>query len=150
MRPLNVSIFVLLAGSAVASDFTYLSGTVEALSPNSGGTISYSSGKAIQLKTSQQKVAIPYTEIVKAELGDVHTPAPDPIYKVWSLHKRFAPKGETQELTVVFKDEAGREQTATLELAKQDASAVLATIQERNEWWGDQLWKTARNGQQWK
>jgi hypothetical protein len=150
MRLLILSVFALVAGSAAASDFTYLSGTVPALTPNSGGKLTYSSGKAIQLRTSDQKVAIPYNDIVRVELGEVHTPAPDPIYKVWSLHKRFSPKGETQEVTVTFKDEAGHEQTATLELAKQDATAVVAAIQDRNEWWGDQVWKTRRNDEQWK
>jgi hypothetical protein len=150
MRYLALSVLIVVASSvAVASEFTYLEGSVTMLSPRSGGTISYSTGKSIELKTALHKVAIPYVTITNAELGEVHTPAPDPVYKVWSLHKRFVPKGETQEITLTFKDDAGEHQTVTLELTKQDAAALMGMIEERNEWWGDRVWRTKRNTKQW-
>jgi len=139
---------VVASGLAAATDFTYLEGSVAELARNVEGTVSYSVGKTIQLKTPQHTIKIPYVDITAAELGDIHAPAPDPVYKVWSLKKRFA-KTETQELTVTFKDTTGQEQTVTLELARQDASAILATIQDRNDWWGDRAWKTKRNTNQW-
>jgi hypothetical protein len=167
MRLFTFSALTVLAGSlALAADgprgFTYLSGNVSELSPNSSGTLSYSDGKKIQLRTPQHALAIPYAAITSVDLGEVHSPAPDPIYKVWSLHKRLSTKGDTQEMTVAFKDDAGREQVVTLELARQDLADVLSAIHEQNahiesgftsstrdDWWGDQLWRTARNGDQW-
>lgn len=147
---MRLLILSLLAGLAPAADFTYLHGNVTELSPNSGGTITYRSGKAILLKTDLHKIAIPFAKILNAELGEVHSPAPDPIYKVWSIKKRFSGKGETQELTVVFKDDAGQEQTATLELARDEANGVVAAIHDQNDpWWGDQVWRTSHNAQQW-
>lgn len=149
MRLLTLSALTVLASTlAVAADFTYLGGSLKVLLPASGGTLSYRSGKAIELKTPLHKIAIPYREILSAELGEVHTPVPDPLYKVWSLHKRFANR-ETQELTVAYKDKTGLEQTVTLELARDEAGAMLEAIQDRDEWWGDQFWKTTRNAKQW-
>ncbi len=142
--------FALLAGSTAAADFTYLHGNLADLLPNSGGTVSYRSGRKIELKTPLRKIAIPYAGIVSVELGDVHTPTPDPLYKVWSLKKRFSGKGETQELTVTFKGDAGQEQTATLELARDEACALAAAIHDHNDpWWGDDKWRTTRNAQAW-
>ena len=158
MRLLTLSAFTLVAGSlAAAADFTYVSGSLSILTPNSGGTLLYSTGKQIELKTPLHKVAIPFATISKAELGEVHTPTPEPVYKIWSLRKRFANKGETQELTVTFKDDTGSEQTVILELSRQDAWATLVAIQGQNEtvpgangqWWGDRMWKTSHNSAQW-
>lgn len=151
MRPCILTALALLASSvAMAADFTYLHGNFADLLPNTGGTITYRSGRKIELKTPLRKIAIPYAGIVSVELGEVHAPAPDPLYKVWSLHKRFSGKGETQELTVTFKDDAGQEQTATLELARDEACAVVAAVHDQNDpWWGDEVWRTTRNSQTW-
>ena len=94
MRFCILSALTLLAsGVGVAADFTYLHGNLADLSPNTGGTITYRSGRKIELKIPLRNIAIPYAGIVSVELGDVHTPAPDPLYKVWSLKKRFSGKG---------------------------------------------------------
>ncbi len=71
MRLCFLSGLALLAGSAAAADFTYLHGNLADLLPNSGGTISYRSGRKIELKTPIRKISIPYAGIVSAsELGE--------------------------------------------------------------------------------
>jgi hypothetical protein len=76
------------------------------------------------------------------------------LYKVWSLHKRFTGKGQTQYLTVAFKNDAGEEKNMTLELGEATAPVVLSMIQRRTAeasagWWGDRVWKTTRNADKW-
>jgi hypothetical protein len=143
-------LLILAGGAASAADFTYLDGSLTGFAKWSNGTLTFSVGKSIQLKTRQRALAIPYVRITAAELGDVHTPAPDPIYKVWSLKKRFVNKGETQELTITFQDDAGGDQSVTVELSRENAVATLDAIRDRNQWWGDRVWRTRRNTEGWE
>jgi len=153
---------------------TYVDGNVTALKPNTGGTLVFSDDSSMKFRTGAAEVAVPYASISKAELGSTQTHNhDDPAYKVWLLPKRLH-KTETQLLVVEFKNGLGEQQSMTLELAKDSASSVLATIEERSgapksvaaitakadstksanaksasEWWGDSFWKTNRNQSQW-
>jgi hypothetical protein len=118
----------------------------------------FSGDAAMTLRAGENNVVVPYESISKAELGATKTHSHDaPLYKVWSIHKRFSGKTKTQYLTVAFKDD-GADKTMTLELAQASASDVIATIQSHTnprtaasnaEWWGDDYWKTARNADRW-
>lgn len=109
---------------------TYVDGNVTALKPNTGGTLVFSDDNSMKFRTGVAEVAVPYANISKAELGATQTHShDDPAYKVWLLPKRLH-KTETQLLTVEFKNGLGEHQTMTLELAKDSAGSVLATIEE--------------------
>jgi len=161
MRLLTLlSLPVVTCGLALAAQgpegFTYVDGNVTELTANTGGTVSFASDKAVELKTGSNKVEIPYASISKAELGitKVHSPQPEPLYKVWALQKRFMGKTQTQQVTVAFTSNAGEERTMTLELSKSAAAEVLTNIQRHQPkapeaWWGDKIWKTASNADQW-
>lgn len=169
----------LAYGSPRPETSTYVDGNVTSLKPNTGGTLVFSDNNSMTFRTGVADVAVPYANILKAELGATQTHAhDDPAYKVWLLPRRLH-KTETQLLTVQFKNGLGEHQTMTLALAKDAAPGVLATIEERTgktatdgaektsaksvaattaktpdskksaEWWGDSFWKTDRNQAQW-
>ncbi len=141
---------------------TYIDGNVAALKPNTGGTLVFSDSNAMLFRTGTAEVALPYAGIRKAELGVTKVHSHDaPAYKLWDLPQRLH-KTETQLLTVAFKNDQGEDRTMTFELAKQAASAVLATIEEHTNpvaanktstngaaWWGDEYWKTNKNLNTW-
>ena len=177
-------IFSLLALSTLASGlalcatrpetFTYVEGNLTGLKPNTGGTLAFASDKALEVRAGLTTIPVSYAAISKAELGATKAYSHDsPLYKVWSLHKRFTGKTETQLLKVEFKNEQGEEKTMTLELAKHSAPNVLSAIRSHapqaekpapvaaaaaakpakakgEEWWGDAYWKTTRNADSWK
>src|SRR5262249_18422682 len=96
MRFSNLPTLMILAcGAAFAArlpeTFTYVDGNVSGLKPNSGGTLVFASERAIELHTPQSTVVVPYAEISSVELGEtkVHAQDPEPLYKVWTLHKRI-------------------------------------------------------------
>ena len=141
---------------------TYVDGNVSSLKPHTGGTLVFTDDHSMTFRTGLAEVAVPYSKILRAELGATQTHTHDaPAYQVWKrLHKT-----ETQLLTVEFKNGSGSNQTMTLELSRPAASSVLATIEEKthpsdsakiakadsskDEWWGDSYWKTHRNEAKW-
>lgn len=176
MRITSFAVLTLLAcGAAFAGSrsetTTYVDGNLTGISPDTGATLSLADDSGITLRTGLGTVAIPYSGISHVELGAVkETTHGVPLYKVWALRKRFAPKTETQLLIVNFKNEAGEDKNMTLELAKSSAQNVLSTIQSRtgehtdvaaspstmkqgaassNDWWGDRYWKTKNNTDRW-
>jgi hypothetical protein len=148
----------LSCGLALAADphvVTYISGNLDGLAPNSGATLDVSGEKALSLRASGTAIEVPFAGIAHAEAGEVTTIASEePLYKVWALHKRFN-KRELQQVKVDFKTPAGENRTMILELEKPAADSVLATIESRTSpeakqtWWGDSIWKTKRNQDQW-
>jgi len=160
MRILTFTTLTILAGGLLAaadgSSVTYVKGTVDELSPNTGGTL-FNNAKSMEIRTPLHSVEVPYSQISKAELGAIqsHTPETDAPYKVWTLHKRFMTGPQTQEMTVAFTNEKGQSQTMTIELPKKTAAGLLATIERHSgavadsNWWGDDYWKTNRNKDTW-
>jgi hypothetical protein len=185
MRTLSFAAVSLLAcaaafGATRPETATYVDGNIASVSPNSGGTLTFSEDSAINFKTGSETVSIPYAGISKTEVGatKVHSHSV-PMYKVWSLQKRFSENTRTQLLTLGFKNADGEDKTMTLELAQPAAKNVLLNIRthtannttpvqntviakqttktdrppeaksESNEWWGDQYWKTTRNNGKW-
>jgi hypothetical protein len=171
-----------LCGAAFAASraesTTYVDGNLIGISPNTGGTLTLSDDKALSFRTGLGDVDIPYASINKAALGATKVHSENaPLYKVWSLHKRFVGKNkvESQLLTIDFKNEKGEDRTMTLELGPSAASTALATIESHGgktvapeaktevaaapaktapasvpgEWWGDSYWKTKRNSDKW-
>jgi len=160
MRFLTFTTLTVLAGGLLAaadpSSVTYVKGTIDELSPNTGGTL-VNTGKSMEIRTPLHSVQVPYGQISKAELGAIQsrTPETDALYKVWTLHKRFMPSPQTQEMTVAFRNEKGQEQTMTIELSRKAAAGLYTTIERSSgtvanaNWWGDDYWKTTRNKDSW-
>ncbi len=159
---LSIISLLLAAGIAVAADgpkpVTYLNGNIEGFAQNASGTLDVRSAKTMTLRTKGADVEIPYAAVSKT---DRTTPlvsvAKDPLYKVWSLPQRLMPPTPLQQLVVTYKDKAGAEKSVTLEIQKATADRVLANVEQaaaRNAansgaWWGDSVWKTQRNKDQW-
>jgi hypothetical protein len=151
---------LLTCGLALAADgpqaVTYISGNLDNLTANSGATLDVSGSKAIQLNTGSAKIDVPYASITRAELGEItEFSSEEPLYKVWALHKRFLGKRAVQRVTLDFQTTAGESKTLTLEAPRQVAEDVIAVIEDRTTpetaktWWGDNVWKTKRNQEQW-
>lgn len=160
MRFLTLPTLTILAGGLLAAadsaTVTYIDGNVTDLTPNTGATLSMKNPQSLELHTPLHTVQVPYSQILKAELGTVtvHTSEPEPLYKVWALPKRLM-KTETRQMTVGFTNASGQIQTMTIELSNVAASDVLAMIERHNAkvanngWWGDSYWKTNRNRDTW-
>src|SRR5262245_39676467 len=104
-------------GSDRAETTTYVDGNLTGVAPNTGGTLVFAEGKSMLFRTGLATIEVPYAGITKSELGATKTNSHDvPLYKVWSLHKRFAGKTHTQFLVVDFKNDEGQEKTMTLEV----------------------------------
>ncbi|HML18751.1 MAG TPA: hypothetical protein VK419_17090 [Bryobacteraceae bacterium] len=137
MRITSLAVLALLASGAAwaatrSETTTYVDGNLTGITPNTGGTLSFTGDNGITLTTGLATVAIPYSGIHHVELGAVKETSHDvPFYKVWDLPKRFGHKTQTQLLIVNFKNDAGEEKNLTLELAKASAESVLTTIQNR-------------------
>lgn len=158
----------LLCAAPPPETTTYVDGNVASLKPNTGGTLVFTDNNSMVFRTGLAEVAVPYANILRAELGPTQTHSHDaPAYKVWDLPKRLH-RTETQLLVLEFKNGLGENQSMTLELAKPAASSVLQTIEDRtgkpeeakaasangdskdkDAWWGDSYWKTNRNQDSW-
>ena len=161
MRFLTFTTLTVLAGGLLAaadpSSVTYVKGTIDELSPNTGATLYLNNAKSMEIRTPLHSVQVPYSQISKAELGAIqsHAPETEAPYKVWTLHKRFMTGPQTQEMTVAFTNEKGQDQNMTIELPKRTASTLHATILRHSgtvanaNWWGDDYWKTTRNKDSW-
>jgi len=136
MKRLTLLAILATAAAFAASNSetaTYVDGNVAGVSPNTGGTLTFSDEKAMIFRTGLSNVPVPYSGISNVELGAVKETSHDvPFYKVWQLHKRFSGgnKTETQLLIVSFKNEDGEDKSMTLELAQPAVTGVLATIEE--------------------
>jgi|SRR5579864_373280 len=160
MRFLTFSTLTILAGglllAADSQTVTYIGGNIAGLAPNSGATLYMNNVKSMELRTPLHAVQVPYSQILKAELGSivVHSPEPEAPYKVWALPKRLI-TSEARQMTVSFATADGRDQTMTIELSKKAADRVFAAIERHsakvadNNWWGDGYWKTTRNKDSW-
>jgi hypothetical protein len=150
----------LAAGLAVAADrpVTYLEGNVEGLAQNATGTLQFKDSKVMVLHAKGADVVVPYAAVSKTERKTA--PVVDnkePIYKVWAVHKRLLIPTPLQQVTVAFNDKSGAAKSITIEMGKSDADRVQAQIQQvadkmsasQGNWWGDSVWKTNRNKDQW-
>ena len=137
MRTLSfVALSLLVCGAALGASRStttiYVDGNITGVSPNTAGTLMFSDGTAMYLKAGSATVPVPYTGISKTELGATKVHSHNvPMYKVWSLQKRFSETTQTQLLTVEFKNTDGEDKTMKLELARPAAKSVLSTIQTR-------------------
>ena len=160
MRFLTLPTLTILAGGLVfaaeSANITYIDGNLADLTPNSGATLNMNNEQSMELETPLHKVKIPYAQISNTEMGKLvtHAPAPEPLYKVWTLPKRLV-KPESRQMTVAFTNENGQNQTMTIELSRTAADEVFATIERHSpkvansSWWGDKYWKTGRNRDTW-
>jgi hypothetical protein len=155
--------FILSCGLAIAAGdprtATYISGNIEGVAANTGATIDVSGEKALKLNAGEKALEVPYASIANAEAGEVTivTPESEPLYKVWKLHKRILNRKELQQVKVDFKAASGENRSMTLEVERATADQLLWAIEvhgpkadpSKQAWWGDSIWKTKRNKDQW-
>jgi hypothetical protein len=158
----SIITFILATGVALANDnvkpVTYLEGNLDGFATNASATLEFRDSKAMVLHVKGSDAVIPYGVVSKTSqrLVPVVTEK-DPLYKVWSLHKRLLIPNPLHAVTVVYKDKAGAEKSVTLEMEKGAADRVQAQIKQATDrnsanagsWWGDSVWKTARNKEEW-
>jgi hypothetical protein len=156
----SIVFLTLAAGLAVAADkpVTYLEGNVEGLAQNASGTLQFKNSKVMVLHAKGAEVTVPYSAVSKTDrkTAPVLTEK-DPLYKVWMIHKRLLIPTPLQLVTVAFNDKTGTAKTITIEMDKAAADRVQAQVQQaadktaadQGTWWGDSVWKTQRNKDQW-
>lgn len=154
--------FTLAAGVALANDnvkpVTYMEGNLNGFAVNAGGTLEFRDSKAMVLHTNGSDAVIPYSVVSKTSERIVPVVSEkDPLYKVWSIHKRLLVPTPLHAVTVTYKDQAGVEKSATLEMQKAAADRLQAHVKQAQDhkaanagsWWGDSVWKTQRNKDDW-
>lgn len=153
---------LLAAGTGLAADnvkpVTYLEGNLEGFATNASASLEFRDSKTMALHVKGSDAVIPYAAVSKTSerLVPVVTEK-DPLYKVWSLHKRLLIPTPLHAVTVVYKDKAGAEKSVTLEMEKAAAARVQAQVKQATDktaanngsWWGDSVWKTQRNKTEW-
>jgi len=161
MRFYSFMTLTLAAGIAVAADgpksVTYLNGNIEGFSQNADATLELRDTKVMVLRAKGADAEIPFGAVSKTERTEVPVVTQkDPLYKVWSLHKRLLIPTPLQKVMLTY-TENGAPKTVTMEMEKSLSDRMLGSIEraaERNAanagaWWGDGVWKTKRNKDQW-
>jgi hypothetical protein len=158
----SIITFILATGVALAADnikpVTYLEGNLEGFAVNASSTLEFRDSKVMALHTKGADAVIPYAAVSKTteKIIPVVTEK-DPLYKVWSLHKRLLIPNPLHEVTVTYTDRNGAEKTVTMEMEKVPADRVAAQVKQATDrkaanagsWWGDSMWKTNRNKEEW-
>ncbi len=154
--------FVLTASAAFAADnvkpVTYLEGNIDGFAVNASSKLEFKDSKVMVLRTKGADAVIPYGMVTKTD--DVLVPVvseKDPLYKVWSIHKRLLIPNPLHAVTVTYTDKAGAEKKVTLEMEKAAAERLEAHVKQASDrnaanagaWWGDSVWKTQRNKSDW-
>jgi hypothetical protein len=153
--PLAILLSAVALGAGDPRTVTYVSGDLEGVAPQSGAVLDVTGARSLSLRVGEKAFEVPYSSISSAEAGDITTLDTDePLYKVWSLHKRFA-KRQLQQVKVGYKGAAGENRMVVLEMDRAIAERVLARLEDatvepaERAWWGDSIWKTKRNQDQW-
>ena len=100
MRLLTLPTLTILTGglllAADPASVTFIGGNVADFAPNTGASLYLNNPQSMEFRTPLHAVQVPYSQILKAELGAVQlrTYEPQPVYKVWALPKRLM-KSET-------------------------------------------------------
>lgn len=153
--------FLLASGMALAAHnaepVTYLKGSIEGIPVNAAAKADLSSLKVLVIETETTRVEIPYAGVSSTEASaPVRLTEYEPLYKVWTIHKRLLPPEPVQSVTLAFRDAQGERNTVTLEMEKPAAELLLQNVREAAEekaaaanWWGDRVWKTKRNQVKW-
>ncbi len=152
--------FTLAAGLAVAADkpVTYVESNVDGLAVNATGTLHFQDSKSMVLHAKGAEVLVPYAAVTKTTRKTVPVVVDkEPIYKVWAVHKRLLIPNPLEQVTVAYNDKSGAAKSVTIETDKGTADRVEAQVQQvadkisanQGNWWGDSVWKTNRNKDQW-
>jgi hypothetical protein len=163
MRTTSLAVLTLAActsllHAATNREATYVVGNLDNLEPGAEGTV-HIDGDGLTFRSGKVTIEAPYAKIATTEMGPTLTHNEDvPLYKVWQLRRRFADRTMYQNFTVNFKDSAGNDHTMTLEVTAAAAAELHETLERRTgqkarsqqtNWWGDDLWRTNRNHQDW-
>jgi hypothetical protein len=153
-------VFVLTCGALMAASgqsATYVVGNIADLVPGDTGVLRLE-GDQFVFRSSKASIPVPYRQVTELEMGPiVNHPSEEPL---WKIHKRLAPKTTYRTLTFNFNGEGGDTQTLTVELPENAAMEAQETIEIRSGlrrgekppsvWWGDYMWRTTRNKQDWE
>ena len=163
MRVVSLLILTLAASSsllraATSHEATYVVGNLDGIEPGAGGIVHVGADR-LTFRSGKLTIDAPFSKITGTELGAKLTHSEDvPLYKVWELHKRFGDKTTYQNFTVNFTDASGHEQSMTLEMPASAVALMHETLErqtgqkarrQRDDWWGDEIWRTDRNHESW-
>jgi hypothetical protein len=151
--------FSAIMQAAGPSSVTYLQGNLSGFDQNQSGTLDLTKSRVMSLHTKTGDLQIPYEAVMKSQSTTTVVAGDSaPFYKVWHLGKKLMPPEPVEQVTMEFKDSKGGSTSMTIEMAKPVAEKLAARLKKADErkaaangaWWGDQLWKTPRNEDQWK
>jgi hypothetical protein len=130
---LVLAVFLACGGApAFALDGTharYSSGTVDALSPETAGTLNTVPASALEFHSGQRQFSIPYAQITSFhyhEESKLHLGVLAVI--VVGL---FAPWEKVDRVSIIWSDDHGTPEVATLVLSKPDGQGLLAILEAR-------------------
>ncbi len=148
-----------LALAAATQEATYVVGSLDEIAPGAAGVL-HLDGDRLTFHSGKVTMETSYSKITGTELGPklIHG-ADAPQHKAWSLHKHYSEKTVFQNLIVNFTDASGKAQTMTFEMTENGAGEIFGTLelrtgqrarrQQQEGWWGDDVWRTNRNGKDW-
>jgi hypothetical protein len=145
---------VPLAVARTASDpVQYVGGTVKSIPVNSAGWFNLDDAKEFRFNYNGSVYRLPYDQITSTEIEktDVkHVMRVIPAESLIFTHRK-------RTLVINYTDSSGAKGTLNFELAAYRAADARETIAAKKTpafvaepaWWGDKLWRTARNNAQW-
>jgi hypothetical protein len=147
-----------LLRAAASHEATYVVGNLDGIEAGAAGIVNVDADR-LTFRSGKLTIEAPFSKITGTELGAKLTHSEDvPLYKVWQLHKRYGDRTTYQNFTVNFTDAGGHEQTMTLEMPANAVASMHETLErqtgqkarrQRDDWWGDDVWRTDRNHQSW-
>ena len=133
----------------------YVGGTVKSIPVNSAGSFNFDDPKELRFHYSGTVYRIPYDQITTTEIekADVkHVMHVIPAQSLMFTHRK-------RTLVINYTDATGATGTLNFELAAYRAADAQETIAAKKTpppagiveapWWGDKIWKTARNKAAW-
>lgn len=159
----TMALLTVACGSAVAVDFspkpvTYIEGNIEGITQNASGKLDLTNSQALTLRANDMKIEVPYAIMFGVERKEVVvTVEKEPLYKVWSLHKRIVEPTKPHAVSFDYKDKTGNLHSMTLEMDAATADRLFYRLQQadakkaatKGSFWGDGIWKTHRNEPDW-
>jgi hypothetical protein len=140
---------------AASNTVQYVGGTVKSIPVNSAGWFNFDDAKEFRFNYNESVFRLPYDQITSTEIekADVkHVMRVIPAESLIFTHRK-------RTLVVNYKDATGATGTLNFELAAYRAADAQETILAKKTpppagivepaWWGDKIWKTARNKAAW-
>jgi hypothetical protein len=140
---------------AASDTVQYVGGTVKSIPVNSAGAFNFDDAKELRFHYNGSVYRLPYDQITGTEIekADVkHVMRVIPAQSLIFTHRK-------RTLVIIYTDPSGATGTLNFELAAYRAADAQETIAAKKTpppagtvepaWWGDKIWKTARNKAAW-